>query len=129
MKLSVACYKHFRTSYSYKSLFLLQPNFSLSDLSVNILSRKRRLTLSCSVLIVFNESCQTKVSHLAHEAVSYQDVCSTQVPVDIVHPLHVGHACCNLEGERTRNLNFHVVHLLVLNSWWLDDALKHTDLL
>ena len=49
-------------------------------------------TLPGCVLIVFDEPSQPKVSHFAHEALSNQDVGSTEVSVDIVHPLHVRHA-------------------------------------
>lgn len=49
-------------------------------------------TLPGRVLIVFDEPSQPKVSHFAHEVLSNQDVGSTEVPVDIVHPFHVGHA-------------------------------------
>lgn len=68
--------------------------------------RKCALTLSRSVLVVFDESCQTEVGHFTHQAVSHQDVGSAQVSVDVVHPLHVGHACRNLEEVTRRGQAF-----------------------
>lgn len=49
-------------------------------------------TLAGCVLIVFDEPSQPEVSHFAHEVLAHQDVGSTEIPVDVVHPLHVGHA-------------------------------------
>lgn len=64
------------------------------------------LTLSCSVLVVFDESRQAEVSHFTHQAVSHQDVGGTQVSMNIVHPLHISHACCNLEQVNQRGCGF-----------------------
>lgn len=50
------------------------------------------LTLSCSVLIVLDESGQAEVGHFAYQVVSHEDVGGPEVPVNIVHPLHVGHS-------------------------------------
>lgn len=69
--------------------------------------RKFGLTLPRSVLVVFNEPCQTKVCHFTHQAVSHQNVGSTQVSVDVVHPFHVGHTCCNLEQVNQRGRRFY----------------------
>lgn len=62
--------------------------------------RRRRLplTLSGRVLVVLDESSQTKVRDFTHQVISHQDVGSSQVPVDVVHPLDEGHAVCNLGG-------------------------------
>lgn len=49
-------------------------------------------TLPGGVLVVFNEPGQPKVGHFAHEILSNQNVGSTEVTVDVVHPFHVGHA-------------------------------------
>lgn len=53
------------------------------------------------VLVVLDEPGQAEVSDLAHQVVSDQDVGSSQVPVDVVHPLDEGHAVRNLRGKRT----------------------------
>ena len=81
---------------------------------------ERNPTLPSSVLIVFNESCQTEVGHFTHQAVSHQDVGSSQVSVDVVHPLHVGHACCNLEEvtQRWQGLYNEYKHCLVFKCVW-----------
>lgn len=66
---------------------------------------KRIVTLSCSVLVVFDESRQAKVGYFTHQAVSHQDVGGSQVSVDVVHPLHVSHACGNLGAGNERGLH------------------------
>ncbi len=55
------------------------------------------MTLSSRVLIVLDESSQPKVCNLTDQTFSNQDVGSSQVSVDVVHPLNIGHACSNLE--------------------------------
>lgn len=55
-------------------------------------------TLPSRVLVVLDESCQAKISHFAHQVLPHQDVGCPEVPVDVVHPLHIGHARCNLWG-------------------------------
>lgn len=50
------------------------------------------LTLSRSVFIVLYEASEAKISHLTHQVLSHQDVGSPEVPVDIVHSLHIRHA-------------------------------------
>ena len=57
-------------------------------------------TLPGSVLVVLDEPRQTKVSDLADQVVSDQDVGGTQVPVDVVHPLDEGHPISDLEQRR-----------------------------
>lgn len=70
----------------------------------NMLSRLRSslghrlwMTLSSCVLIVLDKSSQPKVCNLTDQTVSNQDIGSSQVSVDVVHPLNIGHACSNLE--------------------------------
>ena len=58
-----------------------------------------RLTLSRCVLIVLYQPGQTKVCNLAHEVISHQDVRSSQVPVDVVHPLDERHAVSDLQAK------------------------------
>lgn len=58
-------------------------------------------TLSGRVLVVLDEPSQAEVSDLTHQVISHQDVGSSQVPVDVVHPLYEGHAVCDL-GRRDR---------------------------
>lgn len=53
-------------------------------------------TLSGGVLVVLDEPSQAEVSDLTHQVISDQNVGSSQVPVDVVHPLNEGHAVCNL---------------------------------
>lgn len=60
------------------------------------------LTLSGCVLVVLNESSQAKVSNLAHQIVSNQNVCCSQVTVDVVHSLNVCHPRRNLHQETER---------------------------
>lgn len=57
------------------------------------------LTLSGSVLIVFNESGQAKVSDLTHQVITNQNVSGAQISVNVVHPLNVGHACSHLHTQ------------------------------
>lgn len=57
----------------------------------------QRLTLSGCVLVVLYQPGQTEVCDLAHEVISHQDVRSSQVPVDVVHPLDERHAVSNLQ--------------------------------
>ncbi len=57
------------------------------------------LTLPGSVLIVLNESGQAKVSNLTHQAITNQNVSRTQVSVNVVHPLDVGHASSHLNTQ------------------------------
>lgn len=59
-------------------------------------------TLSGGVLVVLNESSQAKVGDLTHQVISHQDVGSSQVPVDVVHPLDEGHAVCDLGTRLNR---------------------------
>lgn len=56
-------------------------------------------TLPGGVFIVFDEPSQPEVGHFAHEVLSNQNVGSTEVPVHVVHPLHVGHARGDLQAE------------------------------
>lgn len=58
------------------------------------------LTLPRRVLIVLDEPRQAKISDLAHQTVSDQDVGRAQVPVDVVHPLNVRHPCRHLKHVR-----------------------------
>lgn len=58
-------------------------------------------TLPRCVLIVLDEPCQTEVGNLAHKVVSDEDVSSTQVPVDVVHPLDESHAVGDLHRIKT----------------------------
>lgn len=60
------------------------------------------LTLSGCVLVVLNESSQAKVSNLAHQIVSNQNVSCSQVTVDVVHSLNVCHSRRNLHQETER---------------------------
>lgn len=55
-------------------------------------------TLPSRVLVVLDEACQAEVSHFAHQVLPHKDVGSPEVPVDVVHPLHVGHTRCDLWG-------------------------------
>lgn len=62
----------------------------------------RRLTLSGCVLVVLYQPGQTKVSNLAHEVVSHEDISGSQVPVDVVHPLDERHAVSDLQEEQKK---------------------------
>lgn len=64
-------------------------------------------TFPCCVLVIFDDSRQAKVCNLAHEWLRDQDVSSSQITVDVVLPLDVRHAFCNLqtEGAQVRTLN------------------------
>ena len=77
---------------------------------------QRGLTLSCCVLIVFDESCQTEVGHFTHQVLSHQDVGCTQISVDVVHPLHVRHARSNLDGPSDRR-DFILILRIILRIW------------
>lgn len=59
----------------------------------------QRPTLASSVLIVFNEPGQTKVGDLADQVVTNQDVGRSQVSVDVIHPLDIGHTCRHLRED------------------------------
>lgn len=48
-------------------------------------------TLPGGVFVILNEASQPKVSHFAHQVVSHEDVCRSEVSVHIVHPLHIRH--------------------------------------
>lgn len=54
--------------------------------------------MSGRVLVVLDESSEAKVGDLAHQVVGHEDVGSSQVSVDVVHPLDEGHAVCDLRG-------------------------------
>lgn len=54
------------------------------------------LTFSGCVLIVLDDSGEAKVSNLAHQSLRDQDVGGSQVSVNIVPLLDVGHSFCNL---------------------------------
>jgi len=58
----------------------------------------RARTLPSGVLVVLDEARQAEVGHFAHQVLPNEDVGCPEVPVDVVHPLHVGHAGCNLWG-------------------------------
>lgn len=58
------------------------------------------LTLLGSILVVLNDTRQTKVCNLADQSLVDQDVGSTQVPVDVIPPFDVSHALCNLGMHR-----------------------------
>ena len=62
-------------------------------------------TLSSRVLVVLDEPSQAKVSDLTDQVISHQDVGSSQVPVDVVHPLDEGHAVCDLRRVKPENRN------------------------
>lgn len=46
-----------------------------------------------------NNPSQTEIGHLANQILSHQDVPGSQVPVDDVPVLQVGHALCNLTAH------------------------------
>lgn len=54
------------------------------------------MTLSGGVFIVFYESGKSKVGNLTDQVISNQDVGCSQVSVDVVHPLDICHATCDL---------------------------------
>lgn len=56
------------------------------------------ITFSCCVLIVLNESCQAKVCNLTDEFMRDQDVCCSQVSMDVISLLNEGHAIGHLQG-------------------------------
>lgn len=56
------------------------------------------VTLSGCVLVVLNEPGQAEVGDLAHQVVSNEDVSCSQVTMDVIHPLDVCHASCNLKS-------------------------------
>lgn len=58
----------------------------------------RARTLPSGVLVVLDEACQAKVGHFADQVLSHEDVGRPEVSVDVVHPLHVGHAGGDLWG-------------------------------
>lgn len=53
-------------------------------------------TLPGSVLVVLYQPGQAKVSDLAHQVVTHEDVSGSQVPVDVVHPLDESHTVSDL---------------------------------
>lgn len=58
------------------------------------------LTLPGRVLVVLNEPGQAKISDLAHQIVSDENVSRSQVTVNVVHSLNVRHSSCNLQDTR-----------------------------
>lgn len=76
-----------------------------SALHTNTHTHTQAATLSGCVLVVLNEPSQAKVSDLAHQIVSDEDVSRPQVTVDVVHPFDVRHSSCDLRqtqsGERS----------------------------
>lgn len=61
-----------------------------------------RPTLPGSVFVILNEASQTKVSHFAHQVVSHEDVCRSEVSVYIVHPLHIRHTRGDLRWAQVK---------------------------
>lgn len=62
-------------------------------------------TLLGVVLIILDEPGQPKVSDLAHQPLPHENVGCPQVPVDVVHALHVGHAFGYLRAKVWRDGN------------------------
>lgn len=60
---------------------------------------ERQGTLLGIVLIILNETSQPEVSYLAHQSFPNKDVGCSQVPVDVIHTFHVGHALSYLGGR------------------------------
>lgn len=58
------------------------------------------LTFSGSIFIVLYDTCKTKVSNFAHQALINQNVGSSQVSVNVVLSFDVGHAFCNLDTKK-----------------------------
>lgn len=56
------------------------------------------VTFSCCVLIVLNESGQSKICNLTDEFMRDQDVCCSQVSMDVIFLLNEGHAIGHLQG-------------------------------
>lgn len=56
------------------------------------------VTFSCCVLIVLNESCKSKICNLTDELMRHQDVCCSQVSMDVIFRLNEGHAIGHLQG-------------------------------
>lgn len=59
---------------------------------------KEVVTLFGCVFIVLNESCESKVGYFTDELMRYQDVCSSQVSVNVIFLLNEGHAVSHLQG-------------------------------
>lgn len=55
-------------------------------------------TLSCCVFIVLDESCQSKVCNLTDEFMGHQNVCCSQVSMNVISLLNKGHAISHLRG-------------------------------
>lgn len=56
------------------------------------------VTFSCCVFIVLNESCQSEICNLTDELMIHQNVCRSQVPVNVISLLDEGHAISHLQG-------------------------------
>lgn len=65
-------------------------------------------TLSGAVLIVLYDSGQSKICYFTEQTLWDQDVCCSQVSVDVILLLYVGHALCYLQ-ERKKNV-MHMIH-------------------
>lgn len=63
-------------------------------------------TFSGRVLVVFNDTSQAKVCNFTNESLVDQDVGGSQISVDVVHLLNVGHALCNLLKNKGKQTGF-----------------------
>lgn len=64
-------------------------------------TRTHTHTLSGGVLVILDESSQAEIGNFAHQVISHQDVGSSEVSVDVVHPLDEGHAIWDLRETPT----------------------------
>lgn len=80
------------------------------------------LTLPCSVFVVLYEASEAKISHLTHQVLSHQDVGGPEVPVDVVHSLHIRHARGDLRtAQQAARLN--TLHSVVSQT----ESVVHTE--
>lgn len=81
-----------------------------STLILNLLhrwpERQIRLTFSGRVLVVLDDTGQSKISDLTHQTLVDQDISSAEVSVNVVSLLDVSHAFCYLKPGKTIRFKF-----------------------
>lgn len=102
--MKVAAVKHWHCVH----LFILSDSNAIHWLLAIVMGHELVLfayTFSGWIFVVLNDSSQAEVSNLAEKTFTDEDVCSSQVSVNVVLLFDVRHAFCNLMHKNTRPLS------------------------